>query len=166
MTIRDAEVKDAGGIAEIYNYYIEHTHVTFEETSVGETDIRSRIEETLSENLPYLVALDEAEKLVGYAYASKWKGRCAYRYSVEVTVYLCQQATGKGWGKKLYKALFTKLKDQGYHVAMGGISLPNDASVALHESLGMTKVAHFKEVGFKFKKWVDVGYWQGMLNEF
>lgn len=165
MTIRNAELSDAGGIADIYNYYIEHTHVTFEEKPVNADDIRCRIKETKTDNLPYLTAVTEDGKILGYAYASKWKGRCAYRYSVEVTVYLSTNATGKGLGKKLYLALFAELRARSYHVAIGGVSLPNEASIALHESMGMKKVAHFKEVGFKFGQWVDVGYWQGMLNE-
>lgn len=165
MTIRQATQTDAEKIAVIYNHYIEHTNVTFEESPVSTESIQERIAETFDQQLPYLVAVDEQDQLVGYAYASKWKGRCAYRFSVEVTVYLDKKATGKGWGKRLYKALFAELKALSYHVAMGGISLPNPASVALHESFGMQKVAHFKEVGFKFEKWVDVGYWQGMLDE-
>lgn len=165
MTIRPANLNDSDSIADIYNYYIEHTHVTFEETTVTAESIKERVTETLEQELPYLVAIDDQGQLVGYAYASKWKGRCAYRYSVEVTVYLNKNATGKGWGKRLYKALFIELKARSYHVAMGGISLPNPASIALHEALGMQKVAHFTEVGYKFGKWVDVGYWQGMLQE-
>lgn len=96
--------------------------------------------------------------MIGYAYASKWKGRCAYRYSVEVSVYLHAEQSGQGMGTALYSALFKQLSELGYHVAIGGIALPNAASVALHEKFGMKKVAHFKEIGFKFGQWVDVGY--------
>ena len=161
--IRTATQEDAAPIAEIYNHYIEHTVVTFEESRVSGDEIGARIIETLEAKLPWLVAEDEQGRVLGYAYASKWKGRCAYRYSVEITVYLAQQATGKGLGRQLYKVLFEQLKQLSYHTVIGGISLPNPASVALHEKCGLEKVAHFKEVGFKFGQWVDVGYWQGQL---
>lgn len=160
--IRDVKPSDASTIANIYNHYILQTSVTFEETAVDAPDIVNRIAETQSENLPWVVAeLDE--NIIGYAYASKWKGRCAYRYSVEVTVYLSPDHTGKGAGSQLYTALFAQLKSLGYHVVIGGITLPNAPSIALHEKFGMEKSGHFKEVGFKFGKWTDVGYWQGFL---
>lgn len=163
--IRTAIPSDAELIAQIYNHYVVNTVVTFEEASVSVQTMSDRINETLDENLPWLVAEDTNNQLIGYAYASKWKGRCAYRYSVEVTVYLSPDVTAKGVGTKLYEALFKELKNRSYHVAMGGISLPNPASVGLHEKFGMQKVAHFKEVGFKFDQWVDVGYWQGMIDD-
>ena len=93
------------------------------------------------------------------------KGRCAYRYSAEVTVYLDAAVVGQGLGTQLYTALFDSLRRSGCHVAIGGIALPNAASVALHEKFAMQKVAHFGEVGFKFGRWVDVGYWQLTLQE-
>lgn len=161
--IRQAKLEDAQSIADIYNHYIENTIITFEEELVSAADIAERIEDTHAVGLPWLVAISEGE-LVGYAYASKWKGRCSYRHSVEVTVYLNPSLKAKGWGTKLYKALFDELKQGSIHVVIGGISLPNDASVALHEKFGMEKVAHFKEIGFKFDEWVDVGYWQRLLG--
>lgn len=164
MNIRDASADDAHNIADIYNHYIANTSVTFEEDLVVGADIAVRLLETAEQKLPWLVAEDEGH-VVGYAYASKWKGRCAYRYSVEVTVYLASNAGGKGTGSRLYEVLFERLKVLGYHVAIGGISLPNPASIALHEKFGMTKVGEFKEVGFKFGKWVDVGYWQGIISD-
>lgn len=162
-TIRDATTNDAAQIAAIYNHYIAHTIVTFEEDPVAADDIAQRITETQQQALPWLVCVDD-EKVVGYAYASKWKGRCAYRYSVEVTVYLDPKHTAAGLGSKLYAALFARLTASGYHVAIAGISLPNPASIALHEKFGMHKVAHFEQVGFKFADWVDVGYWQCQLS--
>ena len=161
--IRTAKLADATHIAEIYNHYIKHTVVTFEESQVSSDDMGARIMETLDAKLPWLVAEDEQGTVLGYAYASKWKGRCAYRYSVEITVYLAQEATGRCLGSQLYQVLFEQLKQLSYHTVIGGISLPNPASVALHEKCGLEKVAHFKEVGFKFDRWVDVGYWQGQL---
>lgn len=161
--IRDAKRQDASEIANIYNYYVTNTVVTFEEAPVSVADMSQRIQETLTIGLPWLVAENDNE-IVGYAYASKWKGRCAYRYSVEVTVYLSHLATSQGWGSQLYQQLFKQLKQTSVHAAIGGIALPNDASIALHEKFGMKKVAHFEEVGFKFNQWVDVGYWQIKLG--
>lgn len=164
MIIRDVKPSDAAGIASIYNHYILETAVTFEEAVVDAGEIEGRITETCGEKLPWVVAEDEAGAVIGYAYASKWKGRCAYRYSVEVTVYLAPESTGKGAGSALYTALFAALKTLGYHVVIGGITLPNEASIALHEKFGLEKAGHFKEVGYKFGTWTDVGYWQGFLT--
>ncbi len=162
--IRQAAQSDATEIAEIYNHYISNTTITFEEIPLSGQEMAGRIADTETEGLPWLVAESDGQ-VVGYAYASKWKGRCAYRYSAEVTVYLAQESTGKGLGATLYEALFRELKERSYHVVMGGIALPNPASIALHEKLGMTQVAHFKEVGFKFDQWIDVGYWQKSLAD-
>lgn len=162
--IRSATVKDSAKIAEIYNYYISNTIVTFEEDPVGNTEIANRIASTLDEGLPWLVA-EENGNVIGYAYASKWKARCAYKFSVESTIYLSDSYASKGWGSKLYAELLKNLKDKKFHVAMGGIALPNPQSIRLHEKFGFQKVAHLKEVGYKFNKWVDVGYWQIKLND-
>ena len=117
-----------------------------------------------AQKLPWLVALD-ADQCLGYAYATRWKERFAYRFSVESTVYLAPAASGRGLGSALYRALFDELKALGVHAVVGGITLPNPASVALHEKMGMRKVAHFAEIGFKFGEWVDVGYWQICFEE-
>lgn len=159
MLIRSAEKVDAGSITDIYNYYVSNSIITFVEDPIPVDDIIEDIDSTNSNQLPYLVA-EIDKQVLGYAYASKWKGRCAYRHSVEVTVYLDQSAMGQGIGSTLYKALFTELREKSIHVALAGIALPNPESIALHEKFGMEKVAHFKEVGFKFGEWVDVAYWQ------
>ncbi len=150
---------DAAAIADIYNYYVRHTIVTFEEESVSPDEFVRRMAEVWSESFPWLVA-ENGGQLVGYAYASKWKSRCAYRYSAEVTVYLAPTSIGNGIGTALYAELFPLLQAKSIHAVIGGVSLPNAASVALHEKFGMTKVAHFPEVGFKLDRWIDVGYWQ------
>ena len=160
--IRAATASDSDSIARIYNHYVLNTAVTFEEQAVSAKQIAERISEVASASLPWLVA-EQAGQVVGYAYATKWKGRCAYRFSVESTVYLDPGFVGKRFGVKLYEALFALLKEGGIHVVIGGIALPNPASVALHEKFGLVKVAHFREVGFKFGKWIDVGYWQVTL---
>ena len=162
--IRQARESDSEVLAGIYNHYIANTVVTFEEEAVNAQEFASRLAETEDAELPWLVA-EVGGEIAGYAYASKWKGRCAYRFSVEVTVYLSPDHTGCGLGSDLYTALFVALKEKSYHSVMGGIALPNPASVALHEKFGMEKAAHFEEVGFKFGRWVDVGYWQCKLND-
>lgn len=161
--IRPATPDDAAAIAAIYNHYVTHTTVTFEEQPVSGEDMSERLREVAAASLPWLVAVQSGQ-VVGYAYATKWKGRCAYRYSVESSVYLAHDRVGKGLGSLLYRELFSRLKDRGIHAIIGGIALPNPASVALHERLGMTQVAHFREVGFKFGGWIDVGYWQATLR--
>ncbi len=161
--IRKVGISDSKQIAIIYNHYIKNTVITFEEASVTEIEIGRRIEETNSNKLPWLVA-EEGGQIVGYAYASKWKGRCAYRFSVEITVYLSPTKTHNGWGTKLYSELFEQLKGLKVHSVIGGIALPNPGSIALHEKFGMEQVALFKEVGFKFSNWVDVGYWQRKIS--
>ena len=160
--IRPATERDADAIAGIYNHYILNTVVTFEEEPVSPEDMSERIGVVSAASLPWLVA-EEQHKVVGYAYAGKWSGRCSYRYSAESTIYLDPQATGRGIGRRLYEVLIDELRGSGMHVAIGGIALPNDASIALHERLGFRKVAHFGEVGFKFGRWIDVGYWQRSL---
>ncbi|MFI5399256.1 MAG: arsinothricin resistance N-acetyltransferase ArsN1 family B [Candidatus Binatia bacterium] len=160
--IRTATASDADAIARIYNYYISNTIITFEEEPISSADMASRLAEVTAASLPWIVVEQDGE-VFGYAYATKWHGRCAYRFSVESTIYLAPAATGKGFGTKLYERLISILREGPTHVVIGGIALPNAASVALHEKLGFEKVAHFREVGFKFEKWIDVGYWQRTL---
>jgi L-amino acid N-acyltransferase YncA len=160
--VRAATAADAAAMARIYNHYVSNTVVTFEESPVSTADMASRVAETNTLKLPWLVAQTGAG-VQGYAYASRWKGRCAYRHSVEVTVYIEYEAVRRGLGTQLYAELFAELARGPCHVAIGGITLPNEASVALHEKFGMRKVAHFGEVGYKFGRWLDVGYWQRVL---
>ena len=155
VNIRDIMAADAEAVAGIYNHYIKRTIITFEEESVSS-------QETQSASLPWLVA-EKAGEIVGYAYASKWKGRCAYRFSTEVTVYVTPDLAGYGIGSRLYNQLLPELREREIHAAIGGIALPNDVSIAFHEKFGFIKAAHFKEVGFKFNRWIDVGYWQRIL---
>jgi phosphinothricin acetyltransferase len=161
-TIREAAASDAAAIADIYNHYVAETVVTFEEKPVSVAEMARRIEEVRSASLPWLVAEADGQ-VVGYAYARPWHTRSAYRFSVEITVYLAPAHVGRGFGSKLYDELFPILQARRMHAVMGGISLPNEASVALHEKFGLRKVAQFEEVGFKFNRWIDVGYWQRTL---
>jgi L-amino acid N-acyltransferase YncA len=157
--IRAATESDAQAIADIYNYYIKNTVVTFEEQPISKSEILERIEKVTGSSLPWLVA-EDGGVVIGYAYAGKWNVRSAYRHTVETTIYLSSSSISKGWGTQLYQALFDILRDKSIHIVIGGITLPNPASIALHEKFGMKKVAHFPEVGYKFGQWLDVGYWQ------
>ncbi len=161
--IRRADLTDAQDISNIYNHYISHTVITFEDAIVSAEEMSGRMNAVFQQRLPWLVALDN-EQIIGYAYASPWHKRSAYRFSVEVSAYILPSAKSQGWGSKLFEMLFAELKENSVHAVIGGISLPNPSSVALHEKFGMQQVAHYKEVGFKFDRWVDVGYWQGILE--
>ncbi|HEX7152147.1 MAG TPA: arsinothricin resistance N-acetyltransferase ArsN1 family B [Thermoanaerobaculia bacterium] len=163
ILIRPVVAEDAAGIALIYNHYVASTIITFEEDDVSADEMARRIEDVEAASLPWLVAEREG-RVVGYAYATKWRARRGYRFSAEATVYVDEGCGGAGIGSRLYEALLPMLRAGGIHAVMGGIALPNDASVALHEKFGFVKVAHFEEVGFKFGKWIDVGYWQLILG--
>ncbi len=160
--IRAAASSDARAVAAIYNHYVAETVITFEERPVHADEMARRIGDVQSASLPWLVA-EENGQIVGYAHAAPWKTRSAYRFSVEITVYVAPDKVGHGIGSMLYRHLFTILQTLDVHAVIGGIALPNEASVALHEKLGLEKVAHFQQVGFKFNKWVDVGYWERIL---
>jgi phosphinothricin acetyltransferase len=162
-TIRDATAADAERICAIYNHYIATTTISFEETPVTAADMAQRIADVAAAKLPWLVMLD-GDKLIGYAYATQWRVRAAYRFAVESSVYLDPECAGKGAGTMLYEALLAELRRRELHLVIGGIAQPNDASVRLHERLGFQKVAHFSEVGLKFGRWIDVGYWQLKLG--
>ena len=160
--IREADASDAASIASIYNHYVAETVVTFDEQPVTVQEMARRVEEVHAVSLPWLVA-EQDNRVVGYAYASPWKRRAAYRFSVEISVYLDPNHLGRRLGTRLYSELFAILRNSQAHAVIGGIALPNDASVALHEKFGMHKVAVFEEVGFKFNRWIDVGYWERTL---
>ena len=159
--IRAALTNDAAAIAEIYNHFVRHTVVTFEEVPVAVKDMAQRILD-VSERLPWLV-WEDGGVVVGWAYATAWKARSAYRFSVETTVYVAASHQRRGVGDALYGKLIEELRARKLHSAVGGIALPNPASIALHEKLGFKKIAHFAEVGRKLDRWVDVGYWQLIL---
>lgn len=159
IAIRGVRVDDAPAITAIYNPYVLDTIVTFEEEAVTAVEMARRIADVQTSNLPWIVA-EDAGALVGYAYATKWRPRHAYRFSTEVTVYVTSGLSGQGIGSRLYQHLLPLLRQHGVHAAMGGIALPNGPSIRLHEKSGFRKVAHFEQAGFKFGRWIDVGYWQ------
>jgi phosphinothricin acetyltransferase len=162
-TIRSAEHSDSTAIAAIYNHYVAETVITFEEEPIHPADMARRIQDVQSASLPWLVAVENSE-ILGYAYAAPWKTRSAYRFSVEITVYVAVHSVGRGIGSMLYGGLFSTLETLPVHAVIGGIALPNDPSIALHEKFELKKVAHFQQVGFKFNRWVDVGYWERILR--
>ena len=153
--VRPAE--DAGAICEIYNYYIKETVITFENNPIDLFTMQQRIER-ISSRFPYLV-YEQNGKVLGYCYAATWRNRAAYNYTVEMTIYLDKEWTGRGIGYQLYQELLGLLRNAGFHVAVASITLPNTHRVALHEKFGFRKVAHFSEVGHKFGKWLAVGFW-------
>jgi phosphinothricin acetyltransferase len=156
--VRDATPADAAAIAAIYNHYVATTPISMETDPVADEEMARRIAEVQGGALPWLVMLDEG-RVLGYAYASKWRARPGYRHAVESSVYLDHGQRGRGLGLALYRALLARLEGR-FHAIIGGIALPNAASIALHERLGFRQVACFPEVGHKFGAWVDVGYWQ------
>lgn len=156
--IRPVHIKDTEALLNIYNYYVLNTIITFDDVPFTVEAFKNKIE-TIAANYPFIV-FEEDNKVLGYAYANKWREKPAYKHTVETTVYLDHKALGKQIGTKLYKELLTQLKERDYHVIIGGLTLPNDASVRLHEKFGFKQVAHYKEVGLKFGKWLDVGFWQ------
>ncbi len=162
LAIRPATTDDAPAIAAIYNHYITDTIVTFEEDPVSTDEIARRMRDVAAAGLPWLAA-ERDGRILGYCYSGKWSTRIGYRFSVEVTVYLDPHSGGMGLGTSLYGAMFPLLKALGIRNVIGGIALPNIASVALHEKFGMKQVAHYKDIGVKFGQWLDVGYWQGTL---
>ena len=164
FVIRDVKASDAAAITRIYNPYILDTVITFEENPITAEEIESRITTILNLGYPYIVAEQEGQ-VIGYAYAGQWRTRAAYKHTVETSIYLEQTLRGQGLGKILYKDLLKRLKELDVHVVLGGITLPNPVSVALHEKLGFKEVAHFKEVGYKFGRWLDVGFWRLNLEK-
>ena len=145
ISIRPAREGDAADIVGIYNTYVSGTCITFETEPVHAPEMAQRIADTAASSLPWLVAV-ASDRVIGYAYASKWRGRSAYRFSVESTVYLDPAHTGKGLGFRLYAALIDAIR--------------GEQSAILH----IRQVAHFEQVGYKQDRWVDVGYWQLLLE--
>ena len=161
-SIRACTSADAAAICAIYNPYVRETVITFEETPVPTAEMAQRIGDVTA-HWPWLVA-EEQGAILGYAYATPWKARSAYRFSVETTVYVAPGHMRRGLGAALYRQLIDELRVRGVHAAVGGIALPNAASIALHEKLGFKKIGQFVEIGRKLDRWVDVGYWELILR--
>ncbi len=160
--IRPARPEDAEAIAAIYAPIVTETAISFEEMAPSPDEIRRRIVR-VSERLPFLAA-ESGGILVGYAYAHSHRERAAYRFSVDVTIYVAAGARGIGTGRALYSDLLQRLRELGLHRAYAGIALPNEASVRFHEALAFSHVGTFREVGYKFGRWHDVGWWERDLS--
>lgn len=156
--IRNVQIEDAQELLDIYNYYVVNTVVTFDLEPLSLDAFEEKIT-TVSADYPFIV-YEENSEILGYAYGSKFRPKPAYKKTVESTVYLKHGLQGKQLGSKLYHELLFLLKQKNVHVVLGVLTLPNEASVKLHEKFGFKEVAHLKEVGLKFGKWQDVGFWQ------
>ncbi len=161
--IRPARTGDVPDIATIYNHYIVNTTATFEEEPIAVAEMGRRFQAVRDAGYPWLVA-ESMGRIAGYAYASTWNPRSAYRYTAEVTIYVAHDHSGSGTGTHLYQALFDGLREKGCRVAIAVVTLPNPASVALHEKFGMAQAGEFRRVGYKFGRWLNVGYWQVELS--
>jgi len=165
LSIRRARSSDLPALLDMYNYYIENTHITF--------DLQPR---TLEERGCWLAQFhesgrhqcfvaEESGNVLGWASSSRFKDRAAYDTSVETTVYLAPGETGRGLGRKLYEALFGALSREDVHRAYGGIATPNPASIRLHEAMGFARVAAYREVGRKFGRFWDVDVYERAMGE-
>ena len=161
--IRPVSAADAGQILAIYRPFVTETAVSFEFEPPDEGEMARRIGE-ITEKYPWLV-WEEEGRLLGYAYASSHRSRAAYQWSVEVSVYVHADARRGGIARRLYSELFERLREQGYYNAFAGITLPNDASVGFHEAVGFTPIGVYPQIGYKFGRWHDVGWWGLRLRE-
>lgn len=183
MPVRIARESDLPAITEINDWYIERTAANFNVEPVGYQAMRDDWYAT-RDRYPWLVAIDGSSDClddsiqaapglaqppsrtpVGFARASAWKGRCAYDWSAQVTVYVHHEHQRRGVGLMLYERLFAILRDQGFRSLLAGITQPNEPSVRLHERMGMTRVGYHARVGWKFDAWHDVGHWQIALRD-
>ena len=166
IDIRAARPEDAASIAAIYAPYVLTGTVSFETEAPDARGFRTRM--AASDGLyPWLVVTngDPEGGVLGYAYAGKFRDRPAYKYVVETSIYMAGSVQRQGTGRLLYEALIDTLRAQAFTQAIGVISLPNDASITLHESVGFRRAGVYREIGFKQGRWIDVGFWQCALNE-
>jgi phosphinothricin acetyltransferase len=162
MMIRPVNTADAQAICGIYNYYIVNTAVSFEEDPVSVEEMEDRIR-IITAQYPWFVR-EEAGEVLAYAYINTWRERPAYRYAAELSIYVKRGQEGRGMGRELMTRLLEAVKKTGAHTLVSGITLPNERSIALHEKFGFQKIAHFKEIGYKLDKWLDVGFWELVIK--
>jgi L-amino acid N-acyltransferase YncA len=164
MTIRSADPeRDAAACAAIYAPSVESTPISFELVAPDAAEFAARIE-AYSRTHQFLVAEAEDAEVIGYAYACRWAERAAYDWAVETSVYVDSAHHGEGVGRALYAELFERLRAQGFRVAVAGVTLPNPASIGLHESMGFEPIGSLRDIGWKEGAWRDVGYWQLYLT--
>jgi phosphinothricin acetyltransferase len=163
LLIRDADTsRDAAACAAIYAPHVEGSAVSFEERAPDAAELAARIERYGTSHA-WLVA-ESGGEVAGYAYATAFNERPAYRWSASVSVYVAEPARGQGVGRALYEALFDRLRERGFRMACAGITLPNEASAGLHEALGFEPTGVNREIGFKEGAWRDVGWFQLELS--
>ncbi len=163
LLIRSADPSDAAALLAIYRPYVEDTAVSFEIDVPTQSEFAQRIVKSLA-HWGWLVA-EHAGRPVGYAYASAFRERAAYRWSAETSAYVDAHFQRHGIGRSLYVTLLRQLADRGYRTALAGIALPNEGSIALHRKLGFEQIGVFKAVGHKFDQWHDVSWWQRSLED-
>ncbi|MEL6445263.1 MAG: arsinothricin resistance N-acetyltransferase ArsN1 family B [Bacteroidota bacterium] len=162
MNLRLATVADAPGVQAIYAPIVRDTAISFQEEPPTVDEIAERIRATLAQ-FPWLVVEDD-EGVAGYAYASRHRGRAAYRWSVEVSIYVHARCRRRGLGRILYHTLLPMLAAQGFVAAWAGVTLPNDASEALHQAVGFAKVGTYENVGYKHGVWRDTRWYRYTLR--
>lgn len=162
--IRVAKPSDAQAILDIYAPYIINTSLTFETEVPSMEQFAARISHYL-EYWPWLV-YESGGRIAGYAYASRYRERTAYQWSVECSVYVHDDYFRKGIARELYTRLFSLLKTQGFTTVYAVINLPNERSVTFHESMGFRHFATYEKVGYKLGRWKNVGWWQLQLNKY
>ena len=161
-TIRLATAADFAAIAAITNHYIRTTAIHFGYDDVAAAELRTL---WLDRSTPYPWLVTEVNgEVAGYAKSGAWRTRTAYRWITETGIYFAPAHCGRGLGLPLYRRLLDVLRAQGFHAAVGGIALPNDASVRLHERLGFVHCGTVQRAGRKFDAWHDVGFWQLQLQ--
>jgi len=163
MRVRPCEPEDCPAIAAILNHEIRCGVSHFGTTPTSAETVRAEFDKLDRSRYPAFTADDEGE-ILGFCKSAPWQTREAYSWSVEITVYVRADSRGRGIGRSLYAELIPALRALGYRNAIGGITQPNPASVTLHESIGMTRVALYPSIGYKHGAWHDVGYWRADLN--
>lgn len=162
--IRLATIEDAKQVLEIYSNYVINTATSFETDVPSEQEMQSRISSCL-QKYPWIVWVIN-ERIAGYVYASKHREREAYQWSCESSVYVDDDFQGRGIGKKLYQLLFQVLKLQGFRNVYAGITMPNEASINLHEKCGFKHFATYENIGYKLGKWHTVKWWKLQINNY
>jgi phosphinothricin acetyltransferase len=161
VLVREFTAADVAPANALTNHFIEHTTIHFGAQPVTDDDFAA-LWQRGSARFPWLAA-ERAGRFAGYCKAGTWRERDAYARTVETGIYVALDAQGRGVGRALYEALFERLRAGGFHVVVAGITLPNEASVRLHEAVGFRAVGVFPEVGHKFGRWHSVGFWQRTL---
>lgn len=162
--IREAGKKDVEGIMEIYNDAVRNTTAIWNEIEVDALNRSAWLEERQGSGYPVIVAVDEADTVLGYASFGDWRAWDGYRYTVEHSVYIHKNCRSQGVGTRLMLALIERAGSMGKHIMVAGIEAGNRASIMLHEKLGFQHAGHLKEVGTKFGKWLDLAFLQLILD--